>query len=267
VQLVPVSPDQFRGKAWKALLDFRFAAEDTSVLLQAAEMPKACVAFPIAFIPHEDGYAPAGILGITLKENLLVGPEGQWLGVYLPAAYAQYPFFLAKDQHGKKVLAYDAEVPVHLEESTAEPLEPSAQEKKPFFDATGKPSAAVMEVLNRFAQMDADKTATQTACDLLEVHKLLEPWPLTIKMGESERKLDGLFRVNAAKLEALKTRPLAALHKEGALAAAFCQLISMQQLRVLGQLFQQRRAGAVLPGITTSQHTSAEIDFSFLNDN
>lgn len=268
MNLLPITPERFNGRRWPAQQAFRFAHDDTSVRVQVSEFPKACVSFPLAFIAQPAGYAPVALLGITNKENLFVGPQGQWLGTYIPTAYAQYPFFIAEDQHGKKVLAIDEDAPLmaDADAQAAARADPSFV-AYPFFDAAeSKPSDAVMQVLARFAQIEADAVTTQTVCDLLEVHKLLEPWPLTIKMGDSEKVLEGLFRVSAEKLEALKSKPLAALHKEGALAAAFCQLVSMQQLRVLGQLFQQRRAGDVLPGVVKTKHESAEIDFSFLNE-
>lgn len=60
------------------------------------------------------------------------------------------------------------------------------------------------------------------------------------KTDQGERKLEGLFRVNEAALNALDNEAFLSVRKSGALPVAYAQLLSMQQLRVLGELAQAR---------------------------
>jgi hypothetical protein len=94
-------------------------------------------------------------------------------------------------------------------------------------------------------QIERNRTATLGICDRLQAQGLIQPWPVKLQGADGgERTLEGLFRIDEAALNALPAEGLAELRDAGALSLAYCQLLSMQQLSLLGELAQARAARA-----------------------
>ena len=73
------------GRSLRPVADFRFARATNSVLLGAAEFPRAMRSYPIVFTSREPRVAVA-VLGLEGNENLFVGEDGRWReGDYIPA--------------------------------------------------------------------------------------------------------------------------------------------------------------------------------------
>jgi hypothetical protein len=256
----PVSKSRHGHQRWKRYASYDFAAKDSSAPLVVAEFAKACMAFPIAFVKSDDGYTPVALLGLAQGQNVFVASNGRWIGGYVPAAYRGYPFRLGKTEEGQRLLCVDEAS--GLLASSQSGLEKS----EPFFDEDGTPSEAVKRVLGFLSQVDDNREATGTACDLLEVHKLIEPWVITLKTTSGEQKVEGLFRIDEAALRGLKSKAVSALHKENALMPAYCQLLSMQTFPVLGQLMEAHAKAKTAVQNLPPPAPSGEIDFSFLSD-
>jgi hypothetical protein len=219
------------------------------------------MAFPIAFVKSDDGYTPVALLGLMQGQNLFVAANGRWIGGYVPAAYRGYPFRLGQNPEGQRLLCVDEDSGLLMSPGS------NANEKsEAFFDEAGQPTEAVTKVLGFLSQVADNKEATTTVCDLLEVHKLIEPWPIIIKGPEGEKPLEGLFRVNEAALRVLKSKAVTALHKENALMAAYCQILSMQTFPILGQLIEAHAKAKTAVQNLPPPAPSGEIDFSFLAD-
>ncbi len=259
----PVSKSRHGAQRWKRYASYDFAAKDTSAPLVVAEFAKACMAFPIAFVKAEsgDGYAPIALLGLMQGQNLFVASNGRWVGGYVPAVYRGYPFRLGRNPEGQWLLCVDEDSGL-LVSSESEQTDKS----EAFFDEAGQPADVVTKVLGFLSQVDDNKEATTTVCDLLELHKLIEPWPIIIKGPEGEKTLDGLFRVNEAAVRALKSKAVTALHKENALMVAYCQILSMQTFPLLGQLVEAHAKAKTAMQNLPPPAPSGEIDFSFLAD-
>ena len=58
---------------------------------------------PIAFVEQAGRFVPMAVMGLTPEHNLFVGPEGQWLGGYLPAAMRSYPFRLLRSEGSEQM--------------------------------------------------------------------------------------------------------------------------------------------------------------------
>jgi SapC len=81
-----------RGRSLRPVSDFGFARATNSVLLGAAESPRAVRSYPIVFTSREPRVAVA-VLGLEGNENLFVGEDGRWReGHYVPAYVRRYPF-------------------------------------------------------------------------------------------------------------------------------------------------------------------------------
>ena len=248
--LTVVSRDRHSTKRWKRYSSYDFAAKETVAPLVMQEMPRACLSLPIGFIKSEQGFRLVAVQGLQPGRNLWVAPDGRWLGAYVPAAYRSYPFVLANVEDGRRMLCIREDS--GLVNDT---------EGERFFDKEGQPAKPVQDVLGFLEQVSNNAQLTVRLCKLLEDHKLIQPWALTLRAGESEQKVEGLFRVDEAALNALPIESLDTLRKAGALPMVYCQLISMQHLQRLGQLAQQHAAATDIAAAD-----GRELDLEFLND-
>ena len=259
----PVSKSRHGHQRWKRYESYSFAAKDTSAPLVVAEFAKACMAFPIGLVQNEtsEGYTPVALLGLVQGQNLFVAANGRWIGGYVPAAYRGYPFRLGRTPEGQRLLCVDEGSGLLVSGDSV-----TDAKTESFFDEAGQPADAVTKVLGFLSQVDDNREATTTVCDLLEVHKLIEPWPVVIKGPDGDKPLAGLFRVNESAVKALKSKAVTALHKENALMAAYCQILSMQTFPILGQLMEAHAKAKTSVQNLPPPAPSGEIDFSFLAD-
>ncbi|MFP5481887.1 MAG: SapC family protein [Gammaproteobacteria bacterium] len=248
----PVSLTTHAAKRWRRYGSYAFAAQDAVAPLVAHELPRALLHLPIAFVAQGEQLMPVAVLGLQPGRNLFVAPDGRWLGGYTPAAYRGFPFQLAGTPDGQQVLVFDADSGLL-----------SDTEGEPFFDEEGQPAKPVKAVLDFLSQVQANRVATQRICQLLVHHGVVQPWPITVKGAQGEQQVQGLHRIDEARLNQLDGAALQALQQAGALPVAYCQLLSMQHLATLGQLAQahaQLQAHTPLP--TTAK---GELDLEFLN--
>jgi hypothetical protein len=259
----PISKTRYINKRWKRHTSYAFTKNDATAPIVLAEFTRSAVSFPIAFVKSqlksgEVRYFPVAILGFQKGQNLFVSSDGRWTGNYIPAVYRSHPFHLGRTQDGKKLLCFDEDSGLLLE---SEPSADSVSES--FFSEAGETSGAVSDVLKFLTQIEDNKLVTTKVCDLLKEHQLIEPWPILIRDPQGERPLEGFFRVSESAMRKLSDAALSKLHGEDALMAAHCQMLSTQNLRVLGQLAGVRNGGS---GDLPKSGPSGEIDFSFLAD-
>src|SRR4051812_37548805 len=124
-----VSRDRHAGKAWRRPLNYSFAASQSIVPIVAAEFSSASLAMPVAFVQQAAGYVPVAILSPLPERNLFVGPDGEWPGIYVPAALRCYPFRLVRAEGAE-------ELAVCIDEDSGL-IVPSNGRAGDFFDAEG----------------------------------------------------------------------------------------------------------------------------------
>lgn len=214
-------------KHWLKHSSYIFAAGDALCPLVAQELPKAALVIPIGFIAEGECVVPVAVQGLAAGQNLLVALDGRWLASYIPALYRGYPFKMATMEGGEQVLCID-EASGLMSESIGEP----------FFSAGGTPGKAVLEILEFFSQIEANRQLTRSMCAVLQQHGLIQPWPLTVQGEQGEQKVEGLFRIDEAALNGLTADALIEVRNAGGLTMAYCQLLSMQHLPTLGTLAQ-----------------------------
>lgn len=246
-----ISQTTHAGKRWQRYADYCFAAADTLAPLVVQELPKACMNFPIAFVTADEAFLPVALQGLENGKNLLVAPDGRWLGAYVPAHYRSYPFALANTEDGQHVLCVDESSPLIND-----------TEGEVFFDNEGKPAQAVQAALDFLTQVSANSEATRRICLALQQHELIQPWPIRLQGAGGEKTLEGLYRIDEAALNALPVSALDEIRQAGSLPVAYCQLLSMQHLPMLGQLAEAHGRAA-----QASQFlASGDIDLEFLNN-
>ena len=82
---------------------FRFAATVSAVPLQVTEFGPAGLSYPIIFAG--DDKTPLAVMSIRANENLFVNTEGGFEPeAYIPAFVRRYPFVLANDSDGQRMV-------------------------------------------------------------------------------------------------------------------------------------------------------------------
>lgn len=234
-KFVAVSRERHAEKSWRRFQSYAFAAQTRIAALVAAEIPKAALALPLGFVQQEQGYLPIALLDLHTGQNVYVNAEGRWLAGYIPSVFRGYPFQLLRTEDQQWVLCIDEDSGLLVDD-------PSEQ---PFFTDAGEPAETVRQVLDFLQQIEQNRQATQQICSVLQRHDLIQPWPITLKEAEQERKVEGVFRVDEDRLKGLGGEILAELNAVGALPLAYCQLLSMQHLPTLGKLVELKTQAQV----------------------
>ena len=230
-QLIPISRDLHKGSRWKRPSSLAFASQNAVCPLFAQELAAASMAFPIAFTREggTDGgrFLLVAIFGLEPGQNLFLGAQNQWLARYVPMAFRYYPFQLARMQDDQLALC------VHENHIVS-----GQKEGEPFFTESGEPTEEITKILQGLNLNEAGHQTMSNVSALLDKHNLIEPWPIKIQKENGQISVDGLFRINEAKLKDCSGEVLVELMQASALPAAYCQLLSMQHLPTLGQLAQ-----------------------------
>ena len=240
---------------WLKQSGHRFAAGDALCPLVAQELPQAMLSLPIGFIVEGDCFVPVAVQGLTPGKNLWVAADGRWLAAYIPAPYRGYPFRMASTEQGEQVLCID-EASGLLSESAGEP----------FFTEDGTPHQSVVEILNFFTQIEANRQLTRNICIVLQQYGLIQPWPITVQGEQGEQQVEGLFRIDERALNDLTAEDLAAVRDAGGLTVAYCQLLSMQHLATLGTLAQAHAEAKKDQLAQEALAEKGELHLGFMND-
>src|ERR1700734_2120149 len=107
-KFVAISRERHAGKRWRRTEGYPFAAADTVVPVVGAELFRVVLAMPVAFVEQSGRYELMAVLSFTRGRNMFVGPDGRWLGSYVPAWYRSYPFrLLQREGADESVLCID----------------------------------------------------------------------------------------------------------------------------------------------------------------
>ncbi len=224
IELTPVTAQQFAGKSWQRAADLAFATDRHMEVVVLAELAKATTGLPLAFSDSPDGPALMGVMGLRPGVNLLIAPNRQWMGPYLPAALRSHPFHLAKPAGAADpILCFD----------TGSGLLREAGQGEAFFDADGKMSSAVLEVVKFLSQVEQSRRRTMEAAADLAKAGLLVPWPINWELEGKRIQVQGLKRVDEAALLALAENDFLGLRQNAALTVAYAQMFSMNLMPAL----------------------------------
>lgn len=255
-----VSHSAHAHRGWRRYSSYAFASRDAAATLTVQEAGRAALYLPLAFIPAAEGVALVAMQGLAMGQNLLVDAQGRWQAVYVPAVYRSHPFrFGTVEGSDQPVLCVDADSGL---------LTDSTGDGEAFFAADGQPAPALQQVMQLLQAVASDQPRTERICAQLQALELLEPWPIVLKTDQGEQAVQGLLRINEARLQALEASVLKELQDSGALVLAYCQLLSMQHLPLLATLARkQPAASANVPAAAQGLPTNprGEIDLEFLH--
>jgi len=230
---------------------YLFASQETLIPVVAAELSHLLPSMALTFVPKEQSYLLMALTSLQPNHNLYVAPNtGKWLAEYIPASLRAWPYHMATPP--------GADAPILCIDEDCGLLAPKG-EGSDFFEAPGKLTEATQKMLSFLSHIETNRRLTQDAVDALGAAGLIQPWALQAKKDDATVPINGLFRINEQALNALDANQLHELHGKGALAIAYAQLYSIQQLSMLEKL-----AGAHAQ--LRQKAASATVDAGFLKD-
>lgn len=248
----PVSRDRHASKAYLRPVGYGVAAREAVVPLVAAELPKAALAMPIALVGQGGSFRLVALLSLQPGQSLYVGPDGRWLGAYVPAALRGHPFALIRQETtAQSILCVDEASGLVVEAGT-----PGAE---PFFAEGEGPSVALRQVLDFLGKVEANRALSERAVDALAAAGVIVPWELGVETPAGRQNVAGLQRIDEARLNALPDETFLGLRNSGALAIAYAQLLSIGQLSVFQNLAQLQ---ARLAQVQARQQSAFEQSFA-----
>ena len=211
---------------------FAFAAEANAIPMNMAEFAQAGVWYPLVFSGRET-LAPVAVVGVRPQQNLFVDADGAWTApAYVPAYVRRYPFILTRPDVAKDQVLLCVD-------TGAERVSEEADTK---FFAEGKATETTNSALEYCLNFQRQAIATEQVTKVLAEHDLLVERQGTLELpgGTEKLRLTDFKVVDEDRLNALSDAAMAELRKRGALAVAYCQMMSMNNWAKLGHLAAAR---------------------------
>ena len=184
-----------------------------------SEAPRAALDLPLAFAPAKKGVVPVAVLSLNQEDNAQVGPQGEWMGGYMPAQIRCHPFSLA----------FSGERATLLVDRDSEWL--STEEGEPLFDDQGNVTELVQGYIETLKQTASSPRLETEAVAAITNSDILQPW-----IQEPVK----LFRISEPALNGLSEHTFLRLHQQGALPLVYAHLISLARLERIRQLARQK---------------------------
>jgi hypothetical protein len=206
----------------------QFCRGINALAISYAELTAAARHYPVVFASADAGasYAPVIVLGLADGENLFMSAAGDWdAAAYLPAYLRRYPFCLSK-------LYVDGEARSGRVVCVAKAYVDDAGLALFAEDGSPTPYWAHMERLLQAFEADLDRTAAM--CAALARLGLFAPFTLTVMHDDVPGpKLEGMYRIDQARFDALRPATLKALQRKGFLGHLYAHLQSLENFAAL----------------------------------
>lgn len=248
MKFVPVSPSILRGKTWSRPRDHAFAAKSAVVSIVASELAAAAAQLPLAFVRARDSYRLVALLSLERERNLFVGPTGRWItGTYIPAEIRSYPF---------RMLRFTGENRMGLCIDEDSELISDTDGEEIFFEDDGAPAKSIREITDFLKAVEVSRHRTDLAVKALADAGVIHSWALSLRKGESESVVEGIFRIDEKALNGLEPDTFLQLRKVGALPIAYAQLLSagltsaFPRLEIMHQRLAGKSPGGDMSGVS-----------------
>jgi hypothetical protein len=198
--------------------DFAFTAGANAIPVNMAEFAQAGVWYPIVFT-GTDSVSPVAVVGVRKAQNLFVDGAGKWTeGAYVPAYARRHPFILTRPDAAKdQVLLCVDRASNRLVEGAGEA----------FFEGT-EATVTTRNAMDYCLNFQRQAMATEQVTKVLIEHELLVAQTGTLDLPGGEKvRLTDFQIVDEKKLNALSDEAFMDLRRRGALAMAYCQMMSM----------------------------------------
>lgn len=215
-----------------------FCRATNALAVSFAEFVVAARDYPIVFAATGSGegtsFFPVIVLGLADRSNLFLNAAGEWdPACYLPAYVRRYPFCISK--------VYDAEGKPGSERIVCIAktyLDPGGVG---LFDAEGRPTAQWQAIERLVSEYEADLDRTAEMCAALQRLDVFVPFTMEVtENGRKATRLKDMFRIDEAKLAALKPASHKALVTKGFMGRVYAHLHSLENFSRLLRREQQR---------------------------
>ena len=228
--IIPITPEIMAGKTWSKIGSYWFAVNDTACELSLNEASKAAANLPMAFMRNDKGdFTLVSVQGFQPGENALVSADGQWHSNYVPSNYRLHPFILVQNDQEQLVLCFN---------NTHNQIQ-NNDSAEPFFTEEGELPPLIKQVFEALVERWNGLKQVQSIAKKLDELELITPWDITLQDNDDNVRVQGFFRIDEEKIAKLSADQLIELRDTGALALAYCQMISMNHL---GYLLRMRAA-------------------------
>lgn len=199
-----------------------FAAHNALVAIYVAELARASKTLPLAFAQLNGQLTLMAVMGLAPEENRFVLPDGRWNGDYIPATFRCNPFGLVHDAQGNAAIALDMES--SLVGSSGEVL----------FDLMGEPTSYLKSVITYLQELDTNRNLTLSILSVLTTVDVLVPLEIEPSAAVQQKiTLNGIFKVDETKLNALSDEDFLTLRNGGCLPVIYAHLLSLGNLQRL----------------------------------
>jgi hypothetical protein len=224
-----VTREHHAGKKWQRSTGYGFASTTALAPVVGVELGRAALAMPLGFFQEAGRFVLVAVLSLKPNRNMLVAPDGRWLGGYVPACLRSYPLALLPQQGtDQTVLCIDTDSGLVVDGSAA---------GEDFIGPDGNLSPVLKGVLDFLNELERSRKATEMAVITLAEAGIIQPWSIKLKTEQGEQPISGLYRVDEVALNALTDEAFLKLRKaSGALPIAYAQMLSMGQLGIFEHL-------------------------------
>lgn len=190
--------------------------------------------FPLAFRQTDTGFELVVLLSLHQPTNLYVNDKGVWLAPYVPALFRGYPFGLLQTDSQDWILGVDEQAQQFSHQPTGHPQR--------LFSDQGELTPSATELLGFLHQCQQQRERTQEQVNQLVNAGVLAPWPLpwnATPESSDGQLIDGLYRIDMARLQSLDASQAQALLTSGALKIVYAQAFSECRINELNQRYQR----------------------------
>ncbi len=258
-----ISQETHKGRFWKPNTSYTLFGKEQVLPIVADELHAATINLPLCFVPDDDQFNLVALTSLGSDKNVFIDHDGKWLGAYKPAIIRTYPFrMLPTEKEGQLALCFD--------ETSG--LMSSDEQDQAFFDEDGTPTEVVQGLMEILGKVEKSRIETAKMANLLNELGLLVPWKLKVRLDSGEQEIKGLYKIDEDKLIALDDKQFLRLRHSNTLQLAYCQLISMQNIQLLGRIPQfvarrdaQNKAAGLALDLDFLNDDGGNIDFGKLN--
>lgn len=203
-------------------------AHEKMVPVVVSEFLKLAVQYPIAFTKNAETGQFVCVALLGFEENLF-WQDNRWQAIYVPLNIQRQPFFIGQENN-TPIICINPESPV-LNKNTGEPL----------FSDAGTASDYLNRMQEILGELIRGEAQTKQFIAALNEYKLIMPMSLDITFAnQTEKKVQGLYTIDDAKLSALDKEALFSLHQRGYLQAIYTMISSTSQIYSLIQKKNER---------------------------
>ena len=206
------------------------ATESCPIVL--GELLKIASRYPIIFTKIKSEFQISALFSLLKNTNVFIDKNGKWTGTYLPLFFKKLPFSLFKtEKNVNKILCFYSGTNLIKEKPTSG--------YSSFFDKNGALTEDLNSVIKLLEAIEKNKIKTNQAIKKLCEYDLIDKWNVKIKLDKEEKIVEGIYKIDYKRFKSLKKNEILELATNGALEMAYAQLMSFDNMELIGNLHLQ----------------------------